>query len=151
MTLGALTAIILTTLENISSTGLTYNHHLWSSQYYYNTGHRPDYEIFKDVILISQCVYCHALLSKCGGLYYKLITIVNDDSGVVRMMLQVVASTMIIILMTLEALTTIIPTTIENIYSIGLTYNQHLVASQYCYSTGHRPDNEIFTDIILIS
>ncbi len=39
--------IILTTrevsymvLENIYSTGVTYNHHLWSSKYFYSTGHR---------------------------------------------------------------------------------------------------------------
>jgi hypothetical protein len=36
-------------------------------------------------------------------MYLKHITIVNDNSRVVRMMLQVVASLMIVILMTLEA------------------------------------------------
>jgi hypothetical protein len=42
------------------------------------------------------------------------------------MMLQVVASTTIVILMTLEALMTVILTTIENIYSTGVTYDHHL-------------------------
>jgi len=37
-------------------------------------------------------------------LYYEHITIVSDESRVIRMMLQVVASTTIIILMTLEVL-----------------------------------------------
>jgi len=41
-------------------------------------------------------------------LYYKHIMIVNDDSRVIRMMLQVVASPTIII---------------ENIYSIGITHD----------------------------
>ncbi len=38
-----------------------------------------------------------------SGLYYKHITIINDDSRVIRIMLQVVVSPVIIILMTLEA------------------------------------------------
>ncbi len=41
-------------------------------------------------------------------LYYKHIRIVNDDSRVIRVMLQVVASPTIII---------------ENIYSIGITHD----------------------------
>jgi hypothetical protein len=48
-----------------------------------------------------------------SGLYYKHIVIVNDDSRVIRMTLQVVASPMIIILMILG-----------NIYSSGVTYNR---------------------------
>ncbi len=43
------------------------------------------------------------------------MTIVNDNSRVIRMTLQVVASPMIIILMTLEAPTIVILTTLENI------------------------------------
>ncbi len=43
----------------------------------------------------------------------KNITIANDDSKVIRMTLQVVASPMIIILTTLEAPTIVILTTLE--------------------------------------
>jgi hypothetical protein len=42
------------------------------------------------------------------GLYYKLITIVNDDYKVIRMMHKVVGSPMIIILTTPEGPTIII-------------------------------------------
>jgi hypothetical protein len=58
------------------------------------------------------------------SLYYKHITIINDNTKVVRMMLQVLASPTIIILTTLEAPTIIILITLEvsfmlldNIYS----------------------------------
>ncbi len=47
------------------------------------------------------------------GIYYKHITIVNDDSGVLRMTLQAVASRTIVILMTLEAPTIVILMTLE--------------------------------------
>ncbi len=50
------------------------------------------------------------------GLYYKHITIVNDDS---IMMLQVVASPMIIILMTLEVSLMLL----ANIISRGVTHD----------------------------
>ncbi len=56
-------------------------------------------------------------LMNCG-LYYKHITIVNDDSRVVRMILQAVASPTIVIMMTLE-----------NIYSTGITDDRHLRSS----------------------
>ncbi len=55
------------------------------------------------------------------GLYYKHITIVNDDSIVVRMMVQVVASPMNVILTTLEAPTIVILMTQYNIYGTGIT------------------------------
>jgi hypothetical protein len=51
-----------------------------------------------------------------SGLYYKHITIVNDDS---IMMLQVVASPMIVILMTLEVSFMLL----SNIYSRGITHD----------------------------
>jgi hypothetical protein len=51
------------------------------------------------------------------GLYYKHITIVNDNSRVIRMTLQVATSPTILILMTLEV--SFMPP--ENIYSTGLT------------------------------
>jgi hypothetical protein len=60
------------------------------------------------------------------GLCYKHITIVNDDSRTVilttldsRMMLQVVASPMIIILITLEVSFRLL----ENIYSTGVNHD----------------------------
>ncbi len=54
---------------------------------------------------------------------YIHITIVNDDSIVVRMMVKVVASPMIVILTTLEAPTIVILTTRYNIYGTGITYD----------------------------
>jgi hypothetical protein len=54
------------------------------------------------------------------GLYYKHITIVNDDSV---MMLQVVVSPMIVILTTLEVLFMLL----ANIYSRGVTHDDHHV------------------------
>jgi len=51
-----------------------------------------------------------------SALYYKHIRIVNDNSRVVRMMLQVVASPTIVVLSTLEVSFTIL----ENIYSTGM-------------------------------
>jgi len=45
----------------------------------------------------------------------------DDDSGVVRMMLQVVASPMVIILTTLEVSFMLL----ENIHSTGITYGRH--------------------------
>jgi hypothetical protein len=93
-----------------------------------------------------------------SGLHFKHITIVNDDSKVVTMMLQVAAShsiviqptlafrmrlqveasPMIIILTTLEAPSSVILTTLENIYRAGITYDRHLRSSKYFYSAGHR-------------
>jgi len=61
-----------------------------------------------------------------SGLYYKHITIVNDDSRVVRMTLQVVATPRIVILTTLEAHTIVILMTVWNTYSTGITYARHL-------------------------
>jgi hypothetical protein len=52
-----------------------------------------------------------------SGLYYKNITIINDNSIVVRMMLQVVASHMIIILTATEVSFILL----KNIYSTGIT------------------------------
>ncbi len=65
---------------------------------------------------------------KNSGLYYKHITIVNANTRVVKMVLQVVASPMIVILVTLEASFTLI----ENIYSAGVTHdNQHMTIIIY--------------------
>ncbi len=64
------------------------------------------------------------LRTSCGhicGLYYKHITILIDDSRVARMMPKVVASPMIVILTTLEESFMLL----ENIYSIGITYDDH--------------------------
>jgi hypothetical protein len=55
-------------------------------------------------------------VDKASGLYYKHITIVNDNS---RMMLQVVASPMIVILPTLEVSFMLL----ANIYSRGVTHD----------------------------
>ncbi len=49
-------------VKHIYSTGVIYDHHLWSSKYVYNTGH-------------SRGHLC--------GLYYKHMTIQNDDSSIV--------------------------------------------------------------------
>jgi hypothetical protein len=57
-----------------------------------------------------------------SGLYYKHFTIVNDDSRVVTMMLQVVASPTIVILMTPELSLVLL----ENIYSTDVTCDLHL-------------------------
>ncbi len=54
-----------------------------------------------------------------SGLHYKNITIVNDDSTVVRMTVQVVASPTIVILMTLEVSFMLL----ENIYITGITHD----------------------------
>jgi hypothetical protein len=57
-------------------------------------------------------------MSETSGLYYNLITIVNDDSRVVRMLLQVVASPLVDILMTLEVSFMLL----ENIYNEGISH-----------------------------
>ncbi len=78
-----------------------------------------------------------ASVEHSSGLYYKHITISSDNSRVVWMTLQVVASPIIIILMTLEAPTIVILTNLKNIHSIVVTYDHHLRLSKYFYSTGH--------------
>ncbi len=60
------------------------------------------------------------------GLYYKHITIVNDDSRVNRMTLQDVATPRIVIQTTLEAHRIVILITLQNTYSTGITYARHL-------------------------
>ncbi len=60
--------------------------------------------------------------TRCG-LYYKYVAIINDDSRVVRMTLQVVASPTIIILMTLEVSFTL-P---ESINSTGVTHDNRKI------------------------
>jgi hypothetical protein len=77
------------------------------------------HQIFDPLLHITIC-----------GLYYKDIIIANDDSRVIRMMLQVVASPMIVILTTLEV-------SFMLIYSTGITYDCHLQSSKYSYSTGY--------------
>jgi hypothetical protein len=71
------------------------------------------------------------IFNKLIGLYYKHITIVNDDSRVIWMMLQVVATTTIVILTTLEVSFMLL----ENIYSTSVTYDCNLWSSKYFYST----------------
>ena len=56
---------------------------------------------------------------KKSGVYYKHITIVNDDSRVIILTLQVVASPTIVILKTLEVSFMLL----ENIYSTGTTHD----------------------------
>jgi hypothetical protein len=70
--------------------------------------------------------------SNCG-LYCKHITIINDDSRVVRIMLQFVASATNVMLTTLGplAIATLMP--LENIYSTGITYDCHL-NHQKCFT-----------------
>ncbi len=67
------------------------------------------------------------------GLYYKRIRIVNDDSRVNRMILQVVASPTIVIPMIPEELFMLL----DNIHNAGLTQDHHLQSSKYFYSTAH--------------
>jgi hypothetical protein len=62
---------------------------------------------------------------ECGssGFYHKNIMVVNDTSRVIKMIHQVVASPMIVILTTLEVLFMLL----ENIYSTGITNdNRHM-------------------------
>ncbi len=68
------------------------------------------------------------------GLYYKHIRIVNDDSRVIRMTLQAVASPMIVIMTTLEVSSCML---LGNIHSTGITCDYHLQSSKYFYSPGH--------------
>ncbi len=55
------------------------------------------------------------VMSDTCGLYHKHVMLVNDDSTVVRMMLQVVLSPTFIILMTLEVLVIVILMTREHL------------------------------------
>jgi hypothetical protein len=77
-----------------------------------------------------------------SGLYYKHITIVNDESRVVgKLTLQIVASLMIVILMTVEVSFMFLESSImllENIFSTGITHDGRHLQSSYFYSTGHR-------------
>ncbi len=58
-------------LENIYSTGVTYDRHLWSSKYFYITGHSGLY--YKQVKIV---IYDR----NDSGQYYKTtITIIIDD------------------------------------------------------------------------
>jgi hypothetical protein len=76
------------------------------------------------------------------GLYHKDITIVNDTIG---LSVQVVASPMIVIQMTLEVLCILL----ENIYSTGITHvDCHLLLS-YFYSTG--PCGLYYKDITIVN
>jgi hypothetical protein len=62
-----------------------------------------------------------------SGLYNKHITIVNDDSRVVgKLMLQIVASLMIVIVMILEVSFMFLESSVmllENIFSTGITHD----------------------------
>ncbi len=73
------------------------------------------------------------------GLYYKNITIVNDTSEVVKMMLQDVVSPAIVILMTLEVSFILL----DNIFSTGITHDDRHLQLSYCYSTVHYTDTAI--------
>ncbi len=75
-----------------------------------------------------------------SGLYNKNITIVNDTSRVVRMMPQLGASLMIVILTTLDLLFMLLESSImllENIYSEGASHDDCNLRWSYFYSTGH--------------
>ncbi len=61
------------------------------------------------------------------------MTIVNYDSRVIRITLQVVLSPMSITLMTLGVSFMLV----ENFCSTGITYDRHFQSSKYFYSTGH--------------
>ncbi len=74
--------------------------------------------------------FIRLLVSLTCGLYHKHTTIVNDDSRVIRMMLQVVASPTIVILMTLELSFMLL----ENIYSTGITHDdRHMTILIFWY------------------
>jgi len=64
--------------------------------------------------------------------------IINDTSRVVRktIILQVVASPMIVNLMTLAMSAMLL----ENIHSTSITHDNHHLWSSYFYSTGHGRD-----------
>jgi hypothetical protein len=66
------------------------------------------------------------MLKLISGLHYKHIAIVNDDSGVIKLIPHVLASPTIVIMMAPEAPTIIILMTLEHICSTGVTYNRHL-------------------------
>jgi hypothetical protein len=73
-----------------------------------------------------------------SGMYYKHITIVNDDSRVVgKLMLQIVASLMIVILITLEVSFMFLESSIMllNIFSTVITHDDLHLQSLYFYST----------------
>jgi hypothetical protein len=57
-----------------------------------------------------------------SGLYYTHTMIINDNSRVIRMTLQVVASPTIVILMTLRVSFMLL----DSIHSTGVTYYHHL-------------------------
>jgi hypothetical protein len=73
-------------------------------------------------------------LRDISGLYYKNITIVNDTFRVIRMMPQLEASFMKVILMTLEVSFLILESSItllENIYSTGITHDGFKVHAKW--------------------
>ncbi len=82
-----------------------------------------------------------SVLTLTGGLYYNNITIINDTSRVIRMMLQLGVSLRNITLMTTEVSFKLLVSSsmlLENIYSSGVTHDDHHLRSSYFYSTGQR-------------
>jgi hypothetical protein len=76
----------------------------------------------KDCQLQFIKMFCSLVIEmafRAWGLYYKNIKIANDNSRVVRMILQIVASPRIVIWATLEVSFTIL----ENIYNRGITHD----------------------------
>jgi hypothetical protein len=74
---------------------------------------------------------------KTCGLYCKNITITNETSGVVRVMIvtfHVVLAPTVVILRTLKVSFILL----ENIYSAGVTNNDCHLQSSYFNSTGNR-------------
>jgi len=75
-------------------------------------------------------------ITSCG-LYCKHIIIINDSSRVIRIMLQILALPIIVILTNLEAPMIIIMMIIENFYSAGIILDHHLRSSKYFNGTGY--------------
>ncbi len=72
--------------------------------------------------------------------FIKNITIINDTSRVIRMMPQLGASIIIVIMVTLEVIFMLLESSImllKFIYSTGTTHDNHHLPLSYFYSTGH--------------
>jgi hypothetical protein len=74
------------------------------------------------------------MMNITGGLYYTNITIVNDNSKVIRMIPPLGASLTIIILTTLEVSFMLLESSImllENIYCTGITHGDRQLQLSY--------------------
>ncbi len=82
-----------------------------------------------------------------SGLYNNNITIVNDTSRAIRMMPQLGASLMIVILTALDVSFMLLELSItlqEKIYGTGVTHANYHLRLTYFYITGHRFSKKFF-------